>query len=87
MATFKVMYITNNVVIIKHNSLFKVNKFKNQRGEYCENKYSSGFQEDVNDIESLITNWQKDEPRDILKNQARAIVINIREHIEELIKE
>jgi len=45
------------------------------------------LQDDVNNIESLIINWQKDVPRDLLKNQARAIIINVKEHIEELIKD
>lgn len=45
------------------------------------------LQDDINDIESLITNWQKDASREILKNQARAIILNVKEHIEELIKD
>jgi hypothetical protein len=45
------------------------------------------LQEDINDIESLIINWQKDESKDVLKNQARAIILNVTEHIEELIKD
>ncbi len=46
------------------------------------------LQEDMNDIEGLIISCQKnDAPKDVLENQARAIILNVTEHIEELIKD
>lgn len=46
------------------------------------------LQADVNDIEGLIISRQKNNvPKDVLANQARAIILNVKEHIEELIKD
>lgn len=46
------------------------------------------LQEDMNDIEGLIITCQKnDVAKDVLENQGRAIILNIKEHIEELIKD
>lgn len=46
------------------------------------------LQADVNDIEGLIINCLKnDVSKDVLKNQARAIILNITKNIEELIKD
>lgn len=45
------------------------------------------LQTDVNDIEGLIINCQKNNvSKDVLKNQGRAIILNITEHIEELLQ-
>lgn len=46
------------------------------------------LQADVNDIEGLIISRQENNaPKDVLENQARAIILNVKEHIEELIKD
>jgi len=45
------------------------------------------LQQDIEDIKGLIT-YQKDGiTEEVMKNQARGIVLNVKEHIDELIKD
>lgn len=43
------------------------------------------LQQDIEDIKGLITYEKDGVTEEVMKNQARAIIINLKEHLEELI--
>lgn len=44
------------------------------------------LKQDIEDIKGLINYEQDGLTEDVMKNQARAIILNLQEHLEELVK-
>lgn len=45
------------------------------------------LQQDIEDIKGLITYQNDGITKEVMKNQARGIILNVKEHIEELVEE